>query len=220
MTKKLYLILILIVLLLVFFFFLPAQGQRRIERGVFSIYFMEEKVGYEEYTWEEDASGYLLTVRGRMTKPASIEIDELKIRVDKNFVAQSFYFKGSVSEMEQEAFSTISEGDVENRIKVGDHESQTTLKIRRDAFLLPNPVFSPYMIITRKYRCLLSEKVTLSAYIIPQLEVSFTLEPKEVPCTLQVDISGIKVELQTDEGGELKALFIPAQNLEVIRTGF
>lgn len=221
MLKKIYILILLLVLLLLFFFLVPALGQKTQETGVFSIYFMEEKVGYEEYTWEEDEKGYLLSVRGRMTKPASLEIEKLTIRLDKNFIASSFCFKGSVNGVLQEVSSSISEGDVENKIKVGGHESQMTVKMRRDAFLLPNPIFSPYMVMTKKFRCDLSEKVELSAYIIPQLEVLFTLEPREgVPCSLLMELSGIKIELQTDDEGGLKALFIPAQKLEVLKTGF
>lgn len=221
MLKKIYVLILLFILLLLFFFLVPALGRKTQETGVFSIYFMEEKVGYEEYTWEEDERGYGLTVKGRMTKPASLEIEKLTIRLDKNFIVSSFYFKGSVNGIAQEVSSSITEGNVENRIKVGGHESQHGVKVRRDAFLLPNPIFSPYMVMTKKFRCDLSEKAELSAYIIPQLEVPFTLEPKEgVPCSLSMEISGIKIELQTDEIGDLKAIFVPVQKLEVLKTGF
>ncbi len=191
------------------------------QKGAFSIYFMEEKVGYEEYTWEEDESGYFLSVKGRMTKPADMEIEELDIRLDKNFIASSFYFKGSVNRVQQEVSSTISEGNVDNTIKVAGQESHSTVEIRRDAFLLPNPVFSPYLVLTRKYKCPLEKEIELSAYIIPQFESPFTLSPLEgVPCTLIMQLSGIKIELQTDEEGNLISLSIPAQRLEVLRTAF
>ena len=221
MSKKILFLFLLLVLLLLFFFLFSARSQETSETGVFSLYFMEEKVGYEEYTWQEDERGYLLTVKGRMTKPLSMEIGELKIRLDKNFIASSFSFKGSVNGVEQYISSSIREGHVENTIVVGGQESRSTADVRRDAFLLPNPIFSPYLVLTKKYRCELEERVDLSAYIIPQLEVSFSLVSQEgVPCSLIMELGGIKIELQTDGQGDLKAILIPAQKLEVLKTGF
>lgn len=221
MSKKILFLFFLLVLLLLFFFLFSAQGKEKSEIGVFSLYFMEEKVGYEEYTWQEDEIGYLLTVKGRMTKPLSMEIEELVIRLDKNFIASSFSFEGSVNGVEQHISSSIREGHVENTIVVGGQESRSTADVRRDAFLLPNPIFSPYLVLTKKYRCELEEKAYLSAYIIPQLEVPFTLESQEgAPCSLMMKLGGIKIELQTDSQGDLKAVLIPAQKLEVLKTGF
>lgn len=221
MTKKILFLLLLLVLLLLFFFFFSARSQETSETGVFSLYFMEEKVGYEEYTWQEDERGYLLTVTGRMMKPLSMEIGEMKIRLDKNFIASSFSFKGSVNGVEQYISSSIREGHVENVIVVGGQESRSTADVRRDAFLLPNPIFSPYLVLAKKYRCDLEERIDLSAYIIPQLEIPFTLESQEgVPCTLLMELGDIKIELQTDGQGDLKAILIPAQKLEVLKTGF
>ena len=221
MTKKILLFFLLLILLLLFFFLFSARSQEISETGVFSIYFMEEKVGYEEYIWQEDEGGYLLTVKGRMTKPAKMEVRELKIRLDKNFIASSFLFRGSVNGVEQDVSSSIREGHVENIIVVGGQERQSAVDVRRDVFLLPNPIFSPYLVLTKKYRCDLVERTELSAYIIPQLEVPFTLESQEgAPCLLMVELGGIKIELQTDDQGDLKVILIPAQKLEVLKTGF
>ena len=220
MTKKILLFFLLLILLLLFFFF-AAQSQEIYESGVFSIYFMEEKVGYEEYTRQEDERGYLLTVKGRMTKPATIEVGELKIRLDKNFIASSFIFRGSVNGVEQDVSSSIREGHVENIIVFGGQERRSAVDVKRDVFLLPNPIFSPYLVLTKKYRCDLLKRTELSAYIIPQLEVPFTLESQEgAPCLLMMELGGIKIELQTDDKGDLKAILIPAQKLEVLKTGF
>lgn len=206
---------------MLFFFLFSSPVSKMTEKGAFSIYFMEEKVGYEEYTWEEDENGYCISVKGRMTKPADMEIKELEIRLDKNFIASSFRFKGAVNGVRQEVLSTISEGFVENTIKVGDRESQSSVEIRRDAFLLPNPVFSPYLALTKKYKCTLEEKIELSAYIIPQLENPFSLSPVEgESCSLIMQLGGIRIELQTDNEGALIALSVPDQRLEVIRTAF
>lgn len=218
MFKKLLLIFIFIFLMLLFFFVFAGEDEEEVERGVLSIYFMEEKVGYEEYTWQSDEMSYLLSVRGRMTKPVALEIESLTLRLDKSFIPRHFYFKGSVSGVAQEISSFIVEGQVENIIQVSGEEQRNTVKIKRDAFLLPNPVFSCYMVMTKKFRCALQEPVELSAYIIPQLEVPFTLEIKEeCPCLLIMQISGIKIELETDDEGNLKALHSPSQKLRVIQ---
>lgn len=220
MLKKILFVFSLIFSIVIFTLF-SLSAKETTEKGAFSIYFMDEKVGYEEYTWEEDANGYHLSVKGRMTKPADMEIEELDIRLDKNFIASSFHFKGSVNGVQQEVSSTISDGEVENRIMVAGQESQSTVNIRRDAFLLPNPIFSPYLVLTKKFMCALEEEIELSAYIIPQLENPFTLSPVDgEPCSLIMLLSGIRIELQTDDEGNLIAFSVPAQRLEVLRTAF
>ncbi len=218
MIKKTFVVLSLLILMLLFFFILSGYSQRKEQKGTFSIYFMEEKVGFEEYNWERDETGYFLTVTGRIMKPTAIEINSLIIRMDKNFIPLQFYFRGSVSGMDQEISSTIAEGRVENKIRVAGQERASTVKIKRDALLLPNPIFSPYMVLTKKFRCTVEEKIELSAYIIPQLEVPFTLEHKEDdPCLLIMELSGMVIELETDEEGELKAVSVPSQKLKVIQ---
>ena len=84
--------LLVVFLSLSMFCFFPISSSARdsTERGAYSIYFMDEKVGYEEYTWEEDENGYFLSVKGRLTKPADMEIERLEIRLDRNFIASSF----------------------------------------------------------------------------------------------------------------------------------
>jgi len=189
------------------------------EKGVFDIAFMGEKVGYEEYTWESAETGYLLTIRGRMTKPIPMVIDKMTIRLDKAFIPSQYYFEGSVSGVRQEVLSVIQEGRVENIILVAGQEQKTELMIRRDAFLLPNPVYSPYMILAKKFPCSLVEKAEFSAYIVPHFESPFTLEPAEGnPCLLIMDMAGIETLIRMDDQGKLISLEIPLKNLEVIRT--
>ncbi|MFP4081355.1 MAG: hypothetical protein ACLFVG_01215 [Candidatus Aminicenantes bacterium] len=222
MCRK-FIVLFILLMLMLFLFLVPSvRAVEKSQQGMLSIYFMEEKVGYEEYAWESDDRGYLLSVKGRITKPIPMRIDQLTLHLDNHFIADQFYFKGSVNGMDQEISSSITEGRVENTILVAGQERKNTVNIRRDSFLLPNPVFSPYLIITKKYRCSLKipeEKLELSAYIIPQLEVPFLLRSKQAqPCCLIMEISGIEIELQTDSQGDLKAVFIPSQKLKVIRS--
>jgi hypothetical protein len=203
---------------LAFYLLLYAQPEESTEEGTYSIFFMDQKVGYEEYSWQADEDGYLLTVKGRMTKPVRMEIERLYIRMNKSFIPTKFEFKGSVSGVSQEISSNLSGGRAENVIRVAGQEQQNVVKIKRDTFLLPNPVFSPYMVITKKFRCSIKAPLELSAYIIPQMESPFTLEPdKETPCTLIMTLGPTQVELVSDETGILKAVNIPSQNLRVTR---
>lgn len=192
-----------------------------VERGLFSIYFASEKVGYEEYTWTHDTDGYLLEVKGKLDKPVPLILDKLLIRLDENFIPHRFSFAGSMSGIEQEISSSINEGSVDNRILISGQEQRSSAKVKRDAFLLPGSLFSPYLILTKKYSCSLNEKVELSAYIIPQIEQAFTLEPQDgFPCVLIVQFGTTRIELETNASGMLKSLTIPSQKIKVILDAF
>ena len=194
------------------------SDQHKTEKGIFDVFFMGEKVGYEEYIWESKEREYLLTVRGRMTKPIPMVIEKLTIRTDKSFIASQYYFKGSVSGVEQEVLSVIDEGRVENIILVAGQEQKNELKIRRDALLLPNAVYSPYIFLTKRFPCTLQEKTDLSVYSIPQVEISVTVEPAEFnPCHFILVMTGAEVHVGTDEDGNLNSLEIPLKNLRVVR---
>jgi len=219
MLRKFLFLIALSSLLVYSIFNLSAQDTTLSEKGVFDISFMGEKVGYEEYTWQSTETGYLLTVRGRMTKPIPMVIDKLTIRLDKAFIPSQYYFEGSVSGVRQEVLTVINDGQVENVILVAGQEQKTEVKIKRDAFLLPNPVYSPYMILTKKFPCSLQEKVECSAYIVPHFETLFTLEPsEEKPCLIIMDMTGTETHIGMDDSGKLMSLKIPLKNLEVIRT--
>ena len=192
-------------------------GESASEQGLLSIYFGDEKVGYEEYIWTSYAEGYTLQVRGRIDKPVPLILDKLIIRLNKNFIPLEYYFKGTISGFEQEISSSIDDGFVDNRIYIAGQEQKASVRIKRDAFLLPNSIFSPYMVLSKKYVCSLEEKLDLSAYIIPQFEELFSLEPAEdSDCSLIIQFNTTSIELETDRTGSLKALFIPSQKIKVI----
>lgn len=188
------------------------------EKGIFSIYFMEEKVGYEEFSWEESEQGYRLTVEGQITKPVQMEIENLTIFMNPSFIPSYFRFKGTISGMQQEITSEITEGRVENIRRVSGEQQTFTEKIKRDAFILPNPVFSPYMAITKKFKCISDPQPALSAYIIPQMETPFSLEPSEEnPCLLIMKVGVVEILLETDLEGGLKSIVIPSQKIKAVR---
>ncbi len=198
----------------------PVQptAQEEYEKGTFSIYIMDEKVGYEEFVWRRDATGIVLSVKGRITKPIQMNIEELRIHMSASFIPTAFRFMGSVGGVHQDIESDLQDGEVRNTIRVAGQEQTGRVQIRRDAFLLPNPIFSPYMAITKKYACSLEEAQELSAYLIPQVETAFTLRPKEnEPCTLIMEMGATQIELYTDETGQLIGLSVPLQHLRIVR---
>lgn len=218
MFKKILIIFIFIFLFMLFFFVFAGQYEEEIESGVLSIYFQDENVGYEEYTWQSDDVSYLLSVKGRMEKPVDMEIHSLLLRLDKSFIPRQFNFKFSVGGVYQEISSLIVDGEVENTIQVSGQQQKSRAKIKRDAFLLPNPVFSCYMAITKKFRCHLLEPVELSAYIVPLFEVPISIEfNEEAPCSMIMEINGMTVEMETDDEGSLNFLQSPAQKLKVYK---
>jgi len=218
MSKKWLLILVVIILMTLFLFTSTGICREMEEEGTYSIYFMDEQVGYEEFRWREVDQGYELEVRGRITKPISMQIEHLVIRVSKDFIPLSFEFEGVLSGSKQSVSSAISDGTVKTTVRAAGQEQESTVEIKRDAFLLPNPVFSSYMFITKKYQCSLEEeKEGLSAYIIPQSETSFSLSPsEEEECVLLMEIGAAVIELETDENGSLKSLHNPSQNIRVV----
>jgi hypothetical protein len=218
MSKKWFFILVVIILVTLILFTSTGICQEMVEEGTYSIYFMDEQVGYEEFRWREVDQGYELEVRGRITKPISMQIEHLVIRVSKDFIPLSFEFEGILSGSKQSVSSSISDGTVKTTVRAAGQEQESTVEIKRDAFLLPNPIFSSYMFITKKYQCSLEEeKEGLSAYIIPQAETSFSLSPsEEEECVLLMEIGAAVIELETDENGTLKSLHNPSQNIRVV----
>ena len=201
----------------IFTFLFSATEDNFVEKGIYDIFFMDQKVGYEEFTWKSEESGYTLTVRGKMTDPVPVDLDQLMIRLSTSFIPQAFLMKGSISGISQEISSNITEGTVENTILVAGRESKNIVQIKRDAFLLPNPFFSPYMVITKKFGCSSPQTAEMSAYIIPQMEAPFTLVLDEAdPCLLKMTISGTTIELKTDASGRLLSLSIPSQSIKVV----
>ena len=188
------------------------------ESGTLSVFFVGEKVGYEEYSWTEDATGYLLKVSGRLTKPILLEMRSLTLRLSRDFIPLEYSFEGSLNGMDQKVTSVIKDGHVANTILVGGQTIAGDLDVRRDALVLPNPIFAPYIVLAKKYGCELKDKAEVSIYMIPQVEIAGTLEasPTET-CTLTLNLSGVEIVLQTDADRRLVSLTIPSQNLRVTK---
>lgn len=214
--KKFILIIVIIILSLLFLTTIFAAPLK--EEGLFSVYFMDEKVGYEEYVWQLKDNHYILSVRGKMTKPVEVEFEKLEIKLNLSFIPLSYEFKGRVSGVKQEIFSSLSQGLAVNIVRVSGIEQTMTENIKRDTFLLPNPMFSPYLILTKKFQCSLEGPVEISTYVIPQMEVLATVEPQEDnPCSLFIKTGEMEIHLESSQEGYLQRLLLPSKNLEVVR---
>jgi hypothetical protein len=129
MSIKLVLILILIVILSLLLFVSPGICRAADESGSYSIYFMDEKVGYEEFVWRAVSSGYELEVMGQMTKPVSMHIEHLVIQLTEDFIPLHYEFKGSLSGSEQYVSSSISDGSVFTLLPGEEDESLLLMEI-------------------------------------------------------------------------------------------
>ncbi|HDJ23495.1 MAG TPA: hypothetical protein ENF17_06375 [Candidatus Aminicenantes bacterium] len=220
--KKLFLILMLTIAF-VALFFIVVLGQPRGERenSGLLIYFQGEQVGFEDFSWRQEGETYVLEGEGRLTKPIPMSIERLRIVVDLAYIPQRFEFKGTISGVEQEVESVLNEGEVTNRIKAAGQEQTLTHTIKRDSFLLPNPIFAPYVILAKKYRCQLPNQEKpqeISIYVIPQVEIQGTIQPDETdPCILIIHLGPTEIRLTTNPQGELVSLSVPSQRLEVVR---
>jgi hypothetical protein len=148
-------------------------------------------------------------------------IEHLQIILDSSFIPQKFELRGTISGVRQEISSELRDGQVINLIRVAGQEQTLSQKIRRDALLLPNPIFSPYLVLAKKFRCRLSvkpEPQEISIYVIPQVELKATIQPEETdPCWLLIHLGSTEVRLKTNPQGELLSLTIPSQRLEVVQ---
>jgi len=184
--------------------------------GTLSVFFMEEKVGVEEFSWSEEADGYRLQVTGRMTKPLRLDIDSMTLLMSKDFIPREYRFLGALNGMSQDISSRIQDGRVENTIRMAGQENVLTADVRRNAILLPNPLFSPYLVLAKKFGCGLKDKAEVSVYMIPQVEITGTLQAApDNPCALTLDLAGVQVSLLVDGTGRLASLSIPGQSLKV-----
>ncbi len=210
-------ILILVILFLLFTFLLcqePENIPRTDNVKKLYLYFMGEEAGYEEYEWIEQEDKYILRVQGEMTKPVSLVTELMMIEMDKEFRPLRFVFKGNVQGMIQEIESVVSQGEVKNTGRAGEQTMESTSKISSDALILPNSFFSPYVVLAKRAKGI-KEKMTYKAFIVPQLEVNVSAEPdSEQADLLHVNLVGVKIELLTDEEGNIESLSVPGQMME------
>ncbi|NIM57693.1 MAG: alpha/beta fold hydrolase [Candidatus Aminicenantes bacterium] len=219
MAKKLMLIIVILFLIFIFLFSQEPESalQSEIKKKIF-LYFIGEEAGFEEYEWIEQEDKFVLSTKGEMNKPISLITELMTIELDREFKPLRFYFKGSVRGVSQEIESTVADKEVKSRIKVGEQTSEMTSKISPDALLLPNGIFAPYVVLAKKVKDSGKEKMTIPAYIVPQLEVSLSVVPDtENPHLFNLILAGVNIELLTDEQGYIESLSIPSQSIQVYK---
>jgi len=217
MAKRLIVIIFILFLILIFLFSQEPENatQSESKKKIF-LYFIGEEAGYEEYVWIEQSDKFILSAKGEMNKPISLITELMTIELDKELKPLRFYFKGKVRGMSQEIESTVNKEEVKSKIKVGEQTREMTSKISPDALLLPSGIFSPYVVLAKKVKDHGNEKMTIPAYIIPQLEVALSVVPDTKNAHLfNLILAGVNIELLTDEQGYIESLSIPSQSIEV-----
>ena len=219
MAKKLIVIIFILILIFIFLFSQePENAPQSEKKKKIFLYFIGEEAGYEEYEWNEQADKFVLSVKGEMNKPISLITELMTIELDKEFKPLRFYFKGNVRGMSQEIESVVTKEEVKSKIKVGEQTREMTSNISPDALLLPNGIFSPYVALAKKVKSLGKEKMTIPAYIVPQLEVTLSIVPdSENDCLFNLILAGVNIELLTDEQGYIESLSIPSQSIKVYK---
>ncbi len=187
-----------------------------LESGTLSVFFMGEKVGYEDYSWSSDPRGFVLRASGRMTKPLDLKVESLTLALSKDFIPVEYSFSGSINGTRQEVTTKFREGEALNSIVVAGQETTSEASVRRDALILPNPLFSPYVVLAKRYACGLKDKVQVSAYMVPQVEIAGDLQSDPAaPCSFTLDLAGVQIILETDGDHHLVSISIPSQNIKV-----
>jgi len=218
MAKKLIVIIFILFLILIFLFSQEPENapQSESKRKIF-LYFIGEEAGYEEYEWTEQADKFVLSAKGEINKPISLLTELMTIELDKEFKPLRFYFKGTVRGVSQEIESIVTKKEVKSKIKVGEQTREMTSKISHDALFLPNGIFSPYVVLAKKVKSLGKEKMTIPAYIVPQLEVNLRAVPdSENDRLFNLVLAGVNIELLTDGRGYIESLSIPSQGIKVL----
>ena len=219
MAKKL--IVIIFILFLIFNFLFsqePENAPQSESKQKIFLYFIGEEAGYEEYEWIEQEDKFVLSAKGEMNKPIILITELMTIELDKEFRPLRFYFKGTVRGVGQEIESTVTKEEVKSKIKVGEQTREMTSKISPDALLLPSGIFSPFVVLAMKLKDLGKEKMTLPAYIIPQLEVTLSVVPDiENSRLYNLILAGVNIELLTDEQGYIESISIPSQSLQACK---
>ncbi len=217
MAKKLIVIIFILFLIFIFLFSQePENAPQSENKNKIFLYFIGEEAGYEEYEWSEQADKFVLTANGEWIKPISLITELMTIELDKEFKPLRFYFKGEVRGVSQEIESIVTREEVKNKIKVGEQTTEMTSKISPDALFLPNGIFSPYVALAKKVKSLGKEKMTIPAYIVPQLEVTLRVVPdSENDRLFNLILAGLNIELLTDERGYIESISIPSQSIEV-----
>lgn len=201
----------------------PQQGI--IDKSTFYVYYADQPVGQESFELAETGEGYSLKASASLTKPILFETELLLLETNLSGQPTRFRFKGKVRGVEQEVSTRFSENAAENTISAAGRSSVKTDDIHAGAFVLPNLLFSPYLLLARVIGAEKGvSRKDLYAYVPPQAEVPFSLEKdvekKRWGLWLQ-NPTGNKVHVIV-EFGELDkpiAIHIPSASLSAYREG-
>jgi alpha/beta superfamily hydrolase len=200
--------------------------------GKFIIYYGEKETGFENYS--------LLTSEGKIKlkdqaqfKVMNIDfVVNMELILDTLFSPLGLTMDGKIREETYKVSTEFFEGKAINHTTKDGDTSTTELPIHEDALILPNGLFYPYTLLVRRYDFKKGGMQEFFGYIVPQVEMSISVEDKgkvrvdfetgsfELKRVLVSLGEALGVNLWLDEKKELIKLSIPLQGVEVYKDGY
>ena len=198
----------------------------------FIIYYGEKESGFEDY------SVSISEGKIRLTDQAKFRVMEMGFAVNMDLVLdtmllpQSLHMDGEVCGEAYQVSIEFSEGKAISHTSKDGDTSTTEVPIHKDALILPNGLFYPYTFLVKRYDFKKGGTQEFFGYIVPQVEVSVSVEEKGKEKVdfetgsfelerLLVSLGGaLGVNLWLDEKRQLIKLSIPLQGIEAYKEGY
>jgi alpha/beta superfamily hydrolase len=202
------------------------------QSGKFVIYYGEKESGFENYS--------ISTSQGkiRLIDQAQFRVMEMDFMVNMELILDTLLFPQSLNmdgEVQGQAYKVsteFSEGKAINHVSKDGDTSTTEVPIHKDALILPNGLFYPYTFLVKKYDFKKGGKQEFFGYVVPQMEMSISVEEKgKEKVAFETGSSELQklfvnlgravgVNLWVDENQDVIKLSIPLQGIEVYKEGY
>lgn len=210
----------------------PNEPGLQMHSQKFIIYFGGKEAGFENYSISTSPG------KIRLIDQAQFKVMEMEFIVNMDLILDTLLFPqgldmdGKVSGEAYKVSTEFSEGKAINHVSKDGDTSTTEIPIHKDALILPNGLFSPYTFLVKRYDFKKGGKQEFFGYIVPQMEMSISVEEKGKEKIafetgsfelnrLLVSLGGtLGINLWLDEKKELIKLSIPLQGIEVYKEGY
>ncbi len=200
--------------------------------GKFVIYYGEKESGFENYSISTSEGKIRLKDQAQFKMLEMDFVVNMDLILDTLLFSQSLTMDGKVGGESHKVSTEFSEGKaISHTTKDGD-TSTTELAVHKDVLILPNGLFYPYTLLVKKYDFERGGKQEFFGYIVPQIEISVSVEDKGKEKVdfepgsfelerVMVSLGGaLGVNLWLDEKKELIKLSIPLQGIEAYKEGY